>query len=84
MINNGELNLPLVLRAVNSIVAVEDALPAATPPEVTAAAARKYIDTNLDLTTAALRNVSVEEGNHLNDVANNAMYEFADVCRLSH
>ena len=68
MVNNGELNVPLALRAINSVVAVQNALVPATPAEVTAAA-KKYISSSLDLTTAAMRNVSIEEGNRLNKIA---------------
>ena len=56
------------LRAINSVVAVQNALVPATPAEVTAAA-KKYISSSLDVTTAAMRNVSIEEGNRLNKIA---------------
>ena len=81
--NTGELNMPLAIRTVNSVVAIENALTPATPPDVVAAA-KKYIDTNLDLTTAAMGKAAAEEGNRLNDVANTATYAFADVCGLPH
>ena len=68
MVNNGELNVPLALRAINSVVAVQNALVPATPAEVTAAA-KKYISSSLDVTTAAMRNVSIEERNRLNKIA---------------
>lgn len=78
---NGELNVPLVVRTVNSVVAVQNALTPATPPDVVAVA-KRYIDTSLDLTTAATGNVSVEEGNRLNDIANAAIFDFDDACGL--
>jgi hypothetical protein len=81
--NAGTLNVPLAMRAVNSVVAVENALTPATPPDVVAAA-RKYIDTNLDVTTAALGKNPTDELNRLNDTANVATYAFADACGLEH
>jgi hypothetical protein len=81
--NAGTLNMPLAMRAVNSVVAVQNALTLATPPDVVAAA-RKYIDTNLDVTTAALGKDSSDELNRLNDTANDATYAFADACGLEH
>ena len=80
---NGELNVPLVLRKVNSAVAVENTLTSATPPEV-GSAARKYIETSLDLTTAALGNVHNDELIRLTNIGNSATYALADVCGLPH
>ena len=51
----GNLNVPMVLRAVNSAAAVQNALVPAVPPDV-ASAARKYISATLDVTTAAMGN----------------------------
>ena len=79
----GAVNMPLVMRVVNSVVAVENALAPATPPGVLAAA-RKYIDTNLDVTTAALGTSPTDELNRLGDTASDATYAFADVCGLKH
>jgi hypothetical protein len=72
-----------MIRNMNSVAAVQNALVPATPPEV-AAAAKKYIDAALDLTTAAAGSASVDEGNRLNDISNNAIDAFADVCGLPH
>jgi hypothetical protein len=83
MLNNGQLNVPRMLRTLNGVLGVEHALSPATPPDV-AAVARKYIDTSLKLTTATMDNVPTEEGNRLNDVANDAIFAFADVCGLPH
>jgi len=80
---NGELNVPVALRTLNGVVAVQNALTPATPPDV-AAAAKKYIDTTLDLTTAAMDKAPVDEGNRLTDIANNATFALADVCGLPH
>jgi hypothetical protein len=81
--SNGQVNLPLVLRTVNSVVAVQNALSPATPPDV-AAAAKKYMQTSLDLTSAAMGNTPIDEVNRLNDIGNTATYAFADVCGLPH
>jgi hypothetical protein len=78
-----QANLPLVVRKLNSLMAVQTALSPATPPDVTAGA-KKYIETNLDLTTAATGTVSVDEVNRLTTVANDATYALADLCGLSH
>lgn len=83
LVVNGELNIPIMLRRVNSVVAVENALTVETPSDV-ADAARRYIDTSLDVTTAATGNVPVDEGNKLNDVANKAIDALANVCGLPH
>ena len=80
---NGELNIPVMLRRVNSVVAVQNALSPATPADV-GEAAKKYIDTSLEVTTAATGNISVDEGNRLNDAANDAIFAFADTCGLPH
>ena len=45
----------MVLRAMNSASAVQNALVPAVPPDV-ASAARKYISATLDTTTAAMGN----------------------------
>jgi hypothetical protein len=80
---NGDLNIPVMVRRLNSVVAVQNALTTAVPEDVTEAA-RKFIDTSLDVTTAATKNVPTDEGNRLNDTANKAIFAFADVCGLPH
>lgn len=77
----GNLNLPVTLRAINSAVAVENAITAAIPPD-TAAAARTYVSTTLDVTTAAMSNASAAEVNRLTDLSNAAMYALFDACGL--
>jgi hypothetical protein len=77
----GNLNVPVVLRALNSASAVQNALVPAVPPDV-AAAARKYVATTLDQTTAAMGNTPTSEVNRLTDVRNDAMYTLLDVCGL--
>ena len=63
----GNPNVPMLLRALNSASAVQNALVPAVPPDV-AAAARKYISSTLDVTTAAMGNTSTSEVNRLTDV----------------
>ena len=83
LVTNGQVNLPAAVRSLNGITAIQNAITPAVPADV-AAAAKKYIDANLDLTTAALGNASIEEGNRLNDNANNATSALADTCGLPH
>ena len=78
---NGELNTPVLFRNLNSAVAVLNSLTPATPENV-ASLAHKYVDTTLDLTTAAAGAVGVDELNHLTVVANQATYALADACGL--
>ena len=81
--NAGALNIPLTMQAVNGVVAIQNALTPATPPAVVAAA-RKYIDTNLAATTAALGTNPTDDLNRLNETANNATDAFADACGFEH
>jgi hypothetical protein len=78
---NGQPNLLPIVRTVNGVVAVQHALTPAVPPDV-AEAASKYIDANLQLTTAAAGPTPADEVNRLNGIANDATYAFADVCGL--
>jgi hypothetical protein len=80
---NGDANLPLMLRSLNSAVAVQNALMPATPRDVSDAA-RRYIDANLNLTTAATGTTPIEEVNRLNALANTATFALADACGLPH
>ena len=80
---NGEANLPLMLRSLNSAVAVQNALVPATPGDVTEAA-RNYVNARLRLTTAATSTTDIQEVNRLNGAANEATYALADVCGLPH
>ncbi|MCV7034884.1 MULTISPECIES: hypothetical protein [Mycobacterium] len=77
----GNLNVPVTLKALNSAVAVQSALVPATPPDV-AAAAKKYISTTLDVTTAAMGTTPTSEVNRLTDVSNDAILALLDVCGL--
>ena len=80
---NGDLNVPIVLRKVNSVLAVGNALSGApaTPPDVTAAA-EKYVATATNLTTAALANAPVDELVRLTQTGNAAIADFSDACGL--
>lgn len=78
---NGNLNVPVVLRTVNSALAVQTALVPAVPTDI-AAAAQHYIQTTLDSTTAAMGNTPTPEVNRLNDIANDSINALVDVCGL--
>ncbi|KAA1248293.1 hypothetical protein F0Q45_21405 [Mycobacterium simiae] len=77
----GNLNIPLTLRALNSASAVQNALVPAVPTDV-ASAARTYVSATLDVTTAAMGNTPTPELNRLTDVSNDAIYAMADSCGL--
>ena len=77
----GNLNVPVVLRSVNSALAVQTALVPAVPADV-GSAARNYIQTTLDVTTAAMGNTPTPEVNRLNDISNDAINALLDVCGL--
>jgi hypothetical protein len=78
---NGQPNLLPLIRTVNSVVAVQNLLTPSVPPNV-AEAAKKYVDANLQLTTAAASPTPTDEVNRLNGIANDATYAFADACGL--
>lgn len=77
----GNLNVPVTLRSVNSALAVQVALVPAVPPDV-AKAARTYAATTLDATTAAMGNPPASEVNRLTDIRNDALQELLGVCGL--
>ncbi len=77
----GKINVPVNLQSVTSAIAVEHALGPAVPPDV-AAAARRYIDTTLDVTTAAMGGTPTSEVNRLTDISNAAIDAFADACGI--
>ncbi|WP_219818734.1 hypothetical protein [Mycobacterium kansasii] len=77
----GGVNTPIVLRALNSALAVQNMLVPAVPPDV-ALATRKYIQTTLDQTTAAMGNTPTSEVNRLTDVRNDAINALVDACGL--
>lgn len=77
----GNVNVPIVLRALNSASAVQNALSAAVPADV-ASTVRKYIAATLDVTTAAMGNSSTSEVNRLTDVDGDAIDAVLDACGL--
>lgn len=79
--NQGNLNVPLALRSVNSALAVQVALVPAVPVDV-ANAARAYVTTELDATTAVMGNTPAAGVNRLTEIANDALYKLIDVCGL--
>lgn len=79
IVMNGEPNIPLILRTVNSVVAVQNTTSPAIP-ESLKTAAQKYVETSTDLTTAALGKTSIDELTRLTEANNNATYALADEC----
>lgn len=77
----GNLNVPMVLRTLNSATAAQNALVPAVPTDV-ASAARKYVITTLDTTTAVMGNTPASEGNRLTDARNDAINGLLDACGL--
>jgi hypothetical protein len=78
----GNLNVPVVLRALNSASAVQNALEKPAVPGDVASAARKYVSATLDETTAAMGNTPTSEGNRLTDARTDAIYALLDACGL--
>ena len=78
---NGQPNVLPLVRTVNTIVAVQNSLTPAVPADV-AQVAHRFIDANLQLTTAAAGPTATDEVNRLNGAANDATYALADVCGL--
>ena len=77
MVTNGDLNIPVVLRKMNTIVAVNDSLSPAVPTDVSDAA-KKYVATATDLTTAALAHAPVDQLVQLTKTGNSAV----DACTI--
>jgi len=77
----GQLNIPVVLRMMNSGAAVNSALTPEVPADV-AQAAHKYVARVFDLTTEALGEGDVERGNQLNTATNDAIDSLLDACGL--
>jgi hypothetical protein len=83
LIVNGDLNIPVVLRKMNSVAAVQNSISSATPNDV-AEAAKEYIQSAIDVSSAALAGRPASEVNRLTDVGNAATYALADACGLPH
>lgn len=80
-VEGGDVNTPIVMRAMNSVSAVENAIAPAVPAQIVSAT-RKYIGATLDQTTAAMGNTPTSEVNRLTDVRNDAIYALVDACGL--
>jgi hypothetical protein len=78
---DGNLNVPMLLRSLNSATAVQDALVPAVPQDV-ATPAHKYISATLDETTAAMGNTPTPEVNRLNSARTDAIFALVDACGL--
>lgn len=77
----GKVNMPVTLQSVTSAMAVQNALSASVPADVSAAAHR-YIDTILDVTTATMAGKPTSEVARLTNVSNEATDGLADACGL--
>lgn len=77
----GQLNVPAVLRSLNSAVTVQNALTPAIPREI-ASAAQNYVNITLGQTTAAMGNSLTSEVNRLTDSRNDAQNALLDACGL--
>jgi hypothetical protein len=80
---DGEPNLPVVVRAMNAVLAIQNALTPAVPSDL-AKTVQHYIDAALDVTTGATNHMPTDEFNKLNSTANDASYAIADACGLPH
>ena len=72
IVTNGDLNIPVVLRKMNTIMAVNDSLSPAVPADVSDAA-KQYAATATDLTTAALAHAPVDQLVELTKTGNSAV-----------
>lgn len=81
VVENGQVNLPVVVRTVNSVVAIQNTLTPALPEEF-AQTARTYVDSSLSLTAAATGNANIDEVNRLTSASNDATYALVDACGL--
>ena len=77
----GQLNIPVVLRMVNSASAVQSALTPDVPADVDQAA-REYVARTFDLTTEATGEGNIETLSRLNDEAIKAIDSLVAVCSL--
>lgn len=78
---DGQLNIPVVLRMMNSGSAVQSALTPEVPAEV-AQAAREYVARVFDLTTEATGDGNIEALVRLNADTNKAIDSLLDACGL--
>jgi hypothetical protein len=83
VVTNGELNIPTVVRNLNTVVAVSTSLTPAVPTDVSDAA-QKYVASTIDLTTAALAHVPVDQLVQLTKTGNTAVDALLDTCGLPH
>ncbi len=81
VVDAGKLNVPVVLRAVNSATALRNVLTPAVPEDV-AAATRDYITGTLDLTAAATAGEPIALLKALNKSSNNEWDALAALCGI--
>lgn len=80
---NGDLNLPFIVKKLNTIVSVTNSLSSATPSDVSEAA-KKFVAAATDLTTAALAHAPVDQLNELTKSSNDAVDAVLETCGLPH
>lgn len=83
IVSDGALNVPVALRAMNSVAVLQNSLTSKVPADV-ASAARSFIDSELKLITGATANAPIDELVRLNDRANAASDRLSDACGLPH
>jgi hypothetical protein len=83
VVTNGELNIPTVVRNLNTVVAVSTSLSPAVPTDVSDAA-QNYVASTIDLTTAALAHAPVDQLVQLTKTGNTAVDALLDICGLPH
>ena len=83
VVTNGELNIPTVVRNLNTVVAVSTSLSASVPTDVSDAA-QKYVASTIDLTTAALAHAPFDQLVELTKTGNTAVDALLDTCGLPH
>ena len=75
------INIPVILRKIGGVVAVQNAIIPALDDEVSSTA-REYVAANLMLANAAMANTALEELEALTNGANNATRKLAASCGL--
>jgi hypothetical protein len=78
---DGALNIPVILRTINSAALVQNSITSRVPDDV-ANPARSFIAGQLELVAGATGHASTEELVRLNDASNAATDRFADACGL--
>ena len=82
---DNQVNVPVIVRILTGIGAVQNALTPAVPPDV-AKAAQDYVGSALDTANAfnSEDKSTYEELKNLNETSNAKLYAFLDVCGIPH